>query len=312
MNAPVPPHKPRVVQPQAVTPVPATAMRQPRVVTGATAAAAAAIPPAPPSPAMPRRVPGVARVHLAVSVADLGLMFPEQSPAVLQAAVRVLATVSPKDFGWRQVQAIGAPAQALFGRASDQLLAVSRNEAQRAALQHVGRLVELLNGMLPAYGGGTGLWSRKPRQQDLDRTLREVDQLRKTLRDLLPTLDALFSELDRSETDLDQARQDLAGAAVACQYLTRADPPMPRDALDVLPDRGLELSRASAAALHTLPLLNAQQQGLATLRQQIRESVLTAVPAWLATWSTAPAEPNETERFSLHQALTRLLETLKN
>lgn len=261
---------------------------------------------------MPRRVPGVARAYLAVSAAELGRRFPEQPAAVLQSAARVLSTVSPQDFGWRQVQAIGAPSQALFGRASDQLLAVSRNEAQRTALQHVGRLVELLNCMLPAYGGGTGLWSRKPRQHDLDRTFREVDQLRKTLRDLLPTLDLLFADLDRCETDMDQARQDLAGAALACEYLTRAHPPMPRDALDVLPDRGLELSRASAAALQTLPLLTTQRLGLATLRQQIRESVLTAVPAWLATWSTAPAEPNETERFSLHQALTRLLETLKN
>lgn len=261
---------------------------------------------------MPRRVPGVARTHLVVTAAEFGRMFPEQPPAVLQSAAALLSAVSPQDFGWRQVQAIGAPAQALFGRASDQLLAVSRNEAQRAALQHVGRLVELLNAMLPAYGAAPGLWSRRPRQQELDRTFREVDQLRKTLRDLLPTLDGLFAELDRSETDMDQARQELAGAALACEYLLRADPPMPRDALDVLPDRGLELARASATALQTLPLLTAQQQGLSTLRQQIRESVLTAVPAWLATWSAAPADPNETERFKLHQALARLLETFRN
>ncbi|QHJ00481.1 hypothetical protein GT347_22390 [Xylophilus rhododendri] len=313
MNAPLQPPKPRVVQGAAPAAEPVAAVpRQPRTVAGMPAAAAPVAAVAAQAPPMPRRVPGVARRTLAVTAAELGRLFPEQPEAVLQPAAAVLAAVSPDGFGWRQVQALGAAAQERFGRASDRLLAVSRDEAQRAALQHVGRLVELLGEMLPAYGASAGLWSRRPRQQDLQRGMREVDQLRKTLRDLLPRLDGLCADLDRAQAELDQARLELAGAALACEYLSRPELNLPRDGADRLPERGLELSRAAVAALQSLQLLAAQHQSLDSLRRQIRETVLTALPAWLATWSAAPAEPNETERFNLHQALVRLIDTFKS
>lgn len=263
-------------------------------------------------PAQPRMVPGIARRTLAVTASDLAALYPEHTLSSLHAAALELSAVSLHDFGWRQVQAIGAAAHGTFGQLADRLLAVSRDDAQRTALQHVGRLVELLNGMLPTYASAGGLWSRRMGPTAIARCMREVDQLRANLRELLPHLDTLFGELDRAEQSLRKAHDELVGAALACEYLDRPESNLPTDTGGQLPDRALELSRASAAALQTRQLLHSQQRTLSVLRQQIRETVMTAVPAWMANWSAAPAEPNETERFSLHQSLSRLIESLKS
>jgi len=253
-------------------------------------------------------MPGIVRQALAVPAAELAKLYPQEPSDVLQAASRALAGVVAVETGWRQVQALGLPAQERFAALADRSLALARHAALRGAQQYLGRLMQLLADCQPAFGPAQGFWGRRPGRAQLPTVLREIDQVRGHLRDLLPQLDALAADHDAAAEELTAVVCQLRGTALACEYLMRPGTTVP--AADRLGERALALTQAAALALGQQQLAASHRTVLDEQRGRIRDTVLTLVPAWQIQLAALPAEPNETERFSARDALETLLARL--
>lgn len=267
--------------------------------------------PAPTAAAAPTRLPGVQRRTLAVDRDQLARRFPEASPAQIERAAGVLATIAPEVFDRGAAERFGRELQVRHAQWVDQLLATMDHDALRAAPRHLDRLFQLLDDVATSLRPSALPWNRRRSPGARLAACRpEIDMLREQLK----TCDAQLAQARQQLADAAQSAtgmaEELHALQLAADILREHLPP---ERAQPLQDRVVSLGK-TLALLQQQALQN-QQSGLqlARLAERIHEAVMVSLPAWLATVSALPDEPpNDTQRYLLLQQLQTVLDKLRS
>ena len=256
------------------------------------------------------KVHGVERRALRVDSADLRLRHAAASPAAIDHAAALLSAVVPATHTVLALETLGRAPQQGVTRLVERVLAISDDDLGRSSARHVQRLLQMLAELAELLRPAGGLpWRRKPWRQALAEARPELDALRGLLEQAEAGLVEQRRRLDALDDEARALLDQLNGALVAVAELR----PVFTDARRSLALDGRETDLAKSIALLEGHGLQMQRLGadLGRLAQRIRDAVLHALPAWLAVAAALPHDsPNDTERFTLLEALHALMQRL--
>ncbi|MEJ8851957.1 hypothetical protein [Variovorax rhizosphaerae] len=306
--------------------VPEPARRAPRAMASSpapTTATPAAAPPAPLVPAagattpmpmpMPRPMAGEVRKGVQARPEDLAARFPALNKSQLSFASTLLSSVVAGAFDWSQAQDCGVALQKQYGDVVQRLLDVASSKVLRTAPQYLSRLLALLEECAQDYAPPSsiiGRWLRKDKPNALALHRNEIDELKKKLSQACVDLEQPIAEVIAIRGELSALAEQLVAASMACEWLMERDW-VAEEVRAVLVDRALVLTRTAALVQEQQLLSLNSASNMDALRDRIQEGVLIALPSWLSTMASVPAD-NETQRFVARDDLRQIIDRIKN